>query len=195
MHSPVTADTRSRIRWRSGAVIASILWLAGCASGIPPEIRNAPDPNPALASVRANPVGSVGEFVRWGGEVVTTENLESATQVEIVARGLYRDGYPQSTLGSDGRFIARIEGFVEPLLLQKGRLITVYGQITGSLRRDIGEYPYEYPVVKVSTYRLWEPPAVDRYPYPRYGYWPWYDPWYDPWRFPYSRYRPPPYRW
>jgi outer membrane lipoprotein len=179
-----------RIAARLGLLLAVSLF-AGCASDIPAEIRNRPEPDPTVAEVRADPESHEGFFVRWGGEVVSAQNLASETRVKIVSRPLLGDGYPVADNHSDGRFIAVIEGFVDPVLLPEGHRITIHGRLSGSIAEPIGEYSYEFPLVQAGTWRLWEPRVASPYryprPYPRYGYWPWYDPWLDPW------YRP--YRW
>ena len=46
-----------------------LLALAGCASTVPREIRDAPAGNPQLAEVRTNVTQFTGARVRWGGTI------------------------------------------------------------------------------------------------------------------------------
>ena len=170
-----------------GCFVIGLFVLAGCASDIPAEIRSRPDPDTTLSQLRSAAGPADGQQVRWGGEVVSVENRPRDTRVEIVSRTLYSDGYPESGNRSDGRFIAEIDGFVDPVVLAEGQLITVFGEVSGSVNRLIGEYDYDFILVRVTSYQLWEKRSSSHYDYPyrRYGYGPWYDPWYDPWRRPY----------
>ncbi len=169
--------------------------LAGCASNIPEQIRSAPEGNPRVAEVRVDVDVFTGVEVRWGGEIALVENFESHTQIEIVARELTSSGRPLVNDPSPGRFVAKIRGFLDPAVYAERRQITVFGIVTGSLSKHIGEYLYDYPAVEVDSHVLWKPlPERDPYYYRPYWYDPWYDPWYGPWyrhhhwRYPY-RYR------
>ncbi|HKJ75946.1 MAG TPA: Slp family lipoprotein [Gammaproteobacteria bacterium] len=156
--------------------------LAGCASHIPQSIREAPPGNPTPAEVRAAPERFTGSTVRWGGVVAEVHNRQDDTEVVVVARELSSDGRPYSTNRSDGRFLARIDGFLDPMVYDQGREFTVTGTVAGAERRTIGDYEYRYPVVEAEAYYLWEPWRLHRrYDYSPYDY---YDPWYPglyPW--------------
>lgn len=157
------------------------LVAAACASA-PVEIRQAPL-GPPLDAVRANPQQHLGQQVRWGGVIASIDNQPAHTFVQIVARPLRGSGRPQDTTYSPGRFLAQAAGFVEPTVYEKGREVTVVGTIAGTRTQLIGEHPYLFPIVKVTSMYLWEeePEYVyDPYYYP-YPYYPYYwDPWY-PW--------------
>lgn len=174
---------------RSFLVIAVALF-AGCATPIPPEIRLEPAGNPTLAEARQAPERYLGKAVRWGGTIAGVRNAEQATELEVVAQRLDSFGQPFGEDPSPGRFIARIPGFLEPMVYAPGRRVTVAGTLTGPREGRIDQYRYRYPVVEVSSHRLWPPRE------PRGAYGPgWYhDPlwYYDPW-YPapaYWRHRP-----
>lgn len=169
--------------------VLSGMLLAGCASSIPDIIRNAPSGNPGVGEVRTDPSLLIGARVRWGGTIVAVENRASESWIEIVARHLERDGRPQESGASEGRFLARIDGFVDPVVYAKGRRLTVVGALEEPVTRSIGDFSYAFPVVHSESHFLWEPlsppPSVIHGPF-------WYDPFfYDPW-YPY--YRHPFYR-
>ncbi len=130
--------------------------LAGCAStGVPEAVRKAPADAPALAQVRADPPAYEGAAVRWGGEVAEVRNEAEATWLEIVQRPLHGSGEPQPADRSEGRFLARVAGFLEPSSYAAGRRVTVTGRIDGTVDGAIDEYDYRYPVVAVEAHYLW----------------------------------------
>ncbi|MFP4648754.1 MAG: Slp family lipoprotein [Halorhodospira sp.] len=161
----------------------ALWWLIGCAGSVPEAVRSAPEGAPSLERVRAAPQAHEGETVRWGGEVAEVRNEAEATWLEIVQRPLGRHGEPRRREDrSEGRFLARVDGFLEPTTYAPGRRVTVMGQIDGTVDGTIGEYDYRYPVVAVAERHLWpvkQVPAAR----PPSGYDPWYAPWYSPWYY------------
>lgn len=150
------------------AVLLGLL-LAGCASEAPLLIRQAPPQPVSVAAVRQDPGRYQGRIVRWGGTIAGVENRHSETWVEIVDRPLWGDGRPREGDASDGRFVARVHGFLDPAIYEKGRAMTFYGKVDGEQVRPVGEYPYHYPVVDTLSYHLWAPlPPPPRWPD---GYW------------------------
>ncbi|MCW8829726.1 MAG: Slp family lipoprotein [Gammaproteobacteria bacterium] len=176
--------------YQLASVLTLLLLLAGCSS-VPEQVRTAPSDAPDLTQVRLAPAEAyLGAEVRWGGTINRVDNRQDMTLVEIVARELYRDGEPKQVDTSPGRFIAHINGFLDPAIYASGRRLTVVGRISDSLERELDQMRYRYPVVKVREYHLW-PQPVERDD-PLY-YDPWmYDPWYPwhPWYpgYPWHRY-------
>lgn len=154
-----------------------LLLLSACAtSRLPEAIREPPPVDQSLTEVRENVAAHVGQRVRWGGRIAGVENRANETWLDIVARPLDSDGHPRRGDDSLGRFIARVDGFLDPAVYTKGREVTVAGTVERSITRSIGDYPYSYVVVKADTTNLWEP-RVERRAYYRD---PFYDPFYDP---------------
>lgn len=166
--------------------------LEGCTS-LPEAyspISDSEFKGPNLNTVRQDPNAWKGTRVRWGGNIVKVENHRDETWIEVVEHPLYDSGRPQSSNASEGRFIARIAGFLDPAIYAQGRQITVTGAVESSIQRTIGEYPYDFPVVKVDTYRLWEkrqePEVIYYYPDPFWNSRFWYDRfylWYPPYYY------------
>jgi outer membrane lipoprotein len=161
--------------------------LAGCNASVPRTIRDAPTAALTVTQVQQAPDRAIGQRVRWGGSIISVDNLEDSTQIEVLARTLNADGEPQADAQGQGRFIAELPGFVDPVEYPEDRLLTVVGPITGLITRDVGEYPYRYPVLAVTSRYLWPEPASYSYdPYRWhgwYGYRPWYGaagPWFGP---------------
>jgi outer membrane lipoprotein len=180
---------------RRAVVTLALLTAGGCATSVPSAIRAPLQAVPTVAEVQQAPEQHIGRQVRWGGSILGVQNLADSTEIEVLARPLEDDGEPRASGAEAGRFIVRLPGFVDPAEYPKDRLLTVVGPITGLVTRDIGAYPYRYPVVAASSRYLWpeaEPPTAYPYPWPwfygQYGYGPWYAPWYGPWYGP--RYRP-----
>jgi outer membrane lipoprotein len=160
------------------------LALAGCASDIPRPIREAPAENIPLTQALQNPEKHRGAAVRWGGAIAAVENRRDSTWIEVVERPLDADGQPRNTDKSAGRFLAWVDGFLDPSIFAPKRQVTVAGTLDGNSSRTIGEHPYTYPVVHVQHIYLWPvPPKALQYYYPP-PYYYWYGPWY-PWGYPY----------
>jgi len=163
-----------------------ILLISACSTHIPPEIKQPLDGSPDVAQVRHQPDVYLSQKVRWGGIILNTENRQNTSELTIVAMPLADNGKPQNSDQSPGRFIAVIDEFMEPLVYSPERKITVTGQVLKTEKLKVGEFHYEYPVIKVDHYYLWpvEPEKI-YIDYPL-----WYDPYY-PWHYPY--YYPYPY--
>ena len=169
-------------------IVAAAL-LGGCASVVPDAIRTAAPGNVQIAEVRAQPEQYRDAEVRWGGNIASTRNERDHTVLEIVARDLDGDGRPREEDKSLGRFLVKVQGFLDPAVYKTEREVTVRGRIEGVVEQPIGEYRYTYPVVRADSIYLWPRRlhlAPHPYPYPYYYDPFWYDPWY-PWGWPYHR--------
>jgi outer membrane lipoprotein len=157
--------------------------MAACASPIPHEIRTPLSDAPSLGEARTDTQAGIGRRVRWGGTIVEVENMEKDTWIQVVSRPLDRDGAPQATDSSEGRFFARIDGFLDPAIYAADRDITVTGVLEQGLSRKVGEYPYLLPVVHAPHYYLWPRKAAYRRPdYVHDWIPPFWSPWYGyPW--------------
>jgi len=165
--------------------LAFTMLLTACSSHIPAEIKQPVLNAPSIQQVRHSSSEYISRKVRWGGTILKTENKQNASWLSIVAFPLNSDGRPMQSGESTGRFIAIIGEFLEPLVYTREREITISGTLLRTESRKIGEFSYDYPVVKVEHYYLWPPLATLDTDYPPY-WWhsPWYDPWYDPWFYP-----------
>jgi outer membrane lipoprotein len=167
------------------SVLAVLLALTGCATGVPEAIRQAPPTQVAVADVQREAPRFIGQTVRWGGSILAVHNRAQVTEIELLARPLGVAGEPDPQATGTGRFLAEIPGFLDPAEYPEGRRLTVSGRLVRTETRPVGDYPYAYPVVATESWHLWpEPPEARDVPY--YGY-PWYDRWYPyrPWHYPY----------
>ncbi len=177
---------RFKIIIRLGS-LGLIALVTACASQIPPEIRNSSGNSPNVSQVRTNPEVHRSQQVRWGGVILKTENKNNASWLTMVAFPLDNQGEPKSTGQSPGRFIAVVDDFLEPLVYSAEREVTIVGELLGTETVAVDEFPYDYPIVKVTQLYLW-PVRSAR---PQYTSYPpyWYDPWYHPFRHRYYRRR------
>jgi outer membrane lipoprotein len=129
------------------------LALAGCAT-VPPL-----DASGARTGLRPYQVAneeSPGEtVVLWGGMIVEVANREGSTEVEVLAYPLDARQRPQLERATEGRFIAVLPGFVEPLDYPAGRFVTLRGRLVGIREGRIGERDYVYPLVGVQAAHVW----------------------------------------
>lgn len=163
------------------AVVAlSLMILAGCAS-YPEQVRIAN--NVALTSYE-NAAQQNIDFgtARWSGVIAEVSNKASQTRLEVVYFPSGTNGRPQVSDQTKGRFVAYIKGFLDPIVYQPGKSVTVLGELTRSETGKVDEYEYRYPVIKDARVYLW-PKLEDRVevidtwpmmrPYPYYwGYGP-----------------------
>jgi len=158
-------------------LLAFMLFLSGCAHVISKDLRTKSDLALTLAQVRQNPEAFKGKLIVWGGEIIETGNQkDGTTQIEVYQRPLGWRGEPQETTASEGRFLILADKYLDPYTFQRGRKITVAGEILGEKIKPLGQMDYRYPIVSSKQIYLW--PVYYYQPYP-YTY---YDPW---WGYPY----------
>lgn len=162
------------------AVVLSLMILAGCAS-YPEQVRIAD--NVALTSYE-NAAQQNVDFgtARWSGVIAEVSNKADKTRLEVVYFPSGTNGRPAVSDQTKGRFVAYIKGFLDPMVYQPGKSVTVLGELSRSETGKVDEYEYRYPVIKDATVYLW-PKQEDRVevietwpmmrPYPYYwGYGP-----------------------
>lgn len=172
--------------------LVALAWLGGCASVVPEAIRTEAPGKAQIAQVRDRPQQFHDAVVRWGGNIVSTRNEREHTVLEIIGRDLDNDGRPREEDFNLGRFLVKVQGFLDPAIYKPEREVTVRGRIEGVVEQAIGEFRYAYPLVRSDDAYLWKPRPPPM-PYPRHPYYDdpfFYNPWY-PWAAPY--YRPWPY--
>lgn len=187
---------RKRIRHGLGKLMLVALGaalVAGCATTVPERIARPPSADLGVTEAQIDIAAHLGEAVRWGGTIIAVDNDADESRLEIIARPLRRDGRPQEVDTSAGRFMAVVDGFLDPAIFIEGRDITVYGLLEGERVGRIGERDYAYPLVRAVEYQLWRT-TMARDSVPAYRTYYYYDPWYSPWGpyyRPYYRDAPP----
>lgn len=171
--------------------VGVMVLASACSSRIPPALNHPDVGDIEVSQVRSNPDAFHSSKVRWGGILVSVENTGNQSKLTIVSFPTSDKGRPIISADSPGRFIALVDGFLEPLVYRENREITVVGRVGGPESGKVGEFDYDFPVVHVDDFYLW-PERVERAVYQPY-YRPFLDPYYPfyPWpyyRFPYHNY-------
>ncbi|MEW5836700.1 MAG: Slp family lipoprotein [Pseudomonadota bacterium] len=132
----------------------TLLALAACA----PAPIYKPGPNMVSAvpfQVARTPERYANGSVIWGGRIVAVHNLADRSEIEVLAFPLDSSQRPQVGDSGSGRFIAVMNGFVEPMDYPEGALITLTGTLAGSRAGNVGEANYVFPLVKVDQAHRW----------------------------------------
>ncbi|UAY94286.1 Slp family lipoprotein [Pectobacterium polaris] len=151
-------------------LVATALLLSGCVT-VPDAIKGtSPTPQDDLVRVMNAPQIYVGQESRFGGRVVSIRNEANKTRLEIASMPLDSGAKPLLDMPSEGRFIAYVNRFLEPVDF-KDQLVTVVGPIVGTEQDAIGDKPYRYIVIDAQGYKRWN--VVQRLMVPPGGYGPW----------------------
>ncbi len=121
-------------------------------------VSPSPSGEVSIASVQDIQQGNAetGLSLRWGGTIAKVHNKQDLTILEIVSRPLLRSGRPRHNDQTDGRFLAEVSGFLDPQIVSVGRDISVVGTVNRVEKGQVGEADYQYPVMTVFNYRIWE---------------------------------------
>jgi outer membrane lipoprotein len=87
--------------------------------------------------------------VNWGGRIIELRSVGESSEFEILSYPPDSSGRPDTQRASDGRFIAVLQGFVDPLVYDEGRTVTIVGRIDGYRDGTVGEQAFRWPVVSV----------------------------------------------
>ncbi|WP_305417350.1 Slp family lipoprotein [Photobacterium leiognathi] len=133
-----------------------LIFMVGCAS-VPASLQTTTkNPITDLHVITEHPTVMQHQEVRLGGIIASIKNEAKQTRIEIVALPLTSDGRPLLHSKPQGRFIANVPGFLDPIEYAKGRLLTVVGQYTGTEKGKVGQYDYTFPVVTVTGEQIWQ---------------------------------------
>ena len=147
--------------------------LSGCVT-VPEPLRG------EFSDLPPNQPGASAERVRWGGRLIDVLPAADQTCLEVLGMPLDSSARPRDLDADIGRFRACKAGFLDPAVFISGREVTVIGAIEAQVERQIGEYNYRMPQVRVETLFLWPPrPDIERIeihsdPFPFFGVYPWW---------------------
>ncbi|WP_373099897.1 MULTISPECIES: Slp family lipoprotein [Pasteurellaceae] len=109
----------------------------------------------SLSQIQTEDYACRCKSVRLGGKVLAVTALKQQTKLEILSLPIAEySAKPLLDGATNGRFIAYIQGFVDPESL-KDQYVTVAGRLTMQEQGKIDEAPYHYPVVAVENYKRW----------------------------------------
>jgi len=138
------------------AVLAVLLSVAlcGCTSVLSNRIVQEDERIP-FPELLQKPDRFRGAVVILGGQIIETTVREKESWVQVLQLPLGARHAPDITAPSQGRFLVVYPRFVDPLIFEKGRKITVGGVVEGGRVITIGGRPYTVPsVIERETY-LW----------------------------------------
>jgi len=145
---------QSRLAWP----VLVIVMMTGCASSaISRDVRSRVDSTATFKTVFHDPDSQKGKIVLWGGEIIRTQNTKDATWIELLQHPLDGNDRPIRGAASEGRFLIRHDGFLDPAVYGPRREVTVAGEIQGRQTRKLDEAEYAYPVVADQEMVLWGP--------------------------------------
>ena len=152
-------------------MIGALLGM-GCAHVISKDVLREVREDLSFARLMEDPLAYQGQTVLLGGVIVTSTYDEDGTVLEIYQTELGWEGRPTNTDVSLGRFLARYRGFLDNEIYEKGRKVTLAGEVMGVTPLKLGQAEYRYPTLLIREIHLWE---KERRADPRGGY-PW-SPW------------------
>ena len=136
--------------------VLTLLIIALSACSTLPEDLVSTNPNVQTSYSNWRESLDVTQELRLGGVIAHVTNLKDTTRVEVVNLPIGSSGKPDINQEPQGRFVAYIDGFADPVKLSEGRLITLLGDSDHKETAPVGDYSYEFPVMKVKSYHLWK---------------------------------------
>lgn len=140
---------------RTLPLVLLLALLAGCSNQlIKPDPALEAQPTPArLAAGSAAPDSTE---LTWGGLVQSVTNLKHSTELEVLSYPLNTQHRPITSLASTGRFVVRMEGFLEPKEFPVGTAVTAKGPMVGRVQRRIGQATLSLPVLRGDRLKVWQ---------------------------------------
>jgi outer membrane lipoprotein len=137
-------------------MLASLFALALAACAPAPIYKTTPTAVAAVpAQVAQSPERYAGGDVVWGGRIVQVQNFADHSEIELLAYPLDSSQRPKVNDSGNGRFIAVLPGYAEPLDYPAGALMTISGKLNGSRAGQVGEANYVFPLIAVSQSHVW----------------------------------------
>jgi outer membrane lipoprotein len=130
--------------------------LSGCTSVLSNRIVQEADDKIAFPDLQKQPERYRGTVVILGGQIVETVVKESETWVQVLQLPLGTQHRPDNTASSHGRFLVIYKRFADPLVYEKGRKITVAGEVQGSRVMMLNNAGYSFPVLLEQETYLWK---------------------------------------
>ena len=136
------------------ALPALLLGLAACAPA--PIYKATPATLVATpAQVAQTPERYAHAPVIWGGRIVGVKNFPDHSEIEVLAYPLDGSQRPKFSAPGNGRFIATVRGYIEPMNYPAGAPITIDGQLAGTRGGKVGDADYLFPLVELAQSHVW----------------------------------------
>ncbi|MEO8326111.1 MAG: Slp family lipoprotein, partial [Nitrospirota bacterium] len=147
-----------------GCVWLGLVLMVGCASSpmeIPETLQNQIDPTLTFSQVIQNPGSYQGKMFVLGGEVLSAKRLAEGTRLQVLQLPL--DDYQRPLVtrtDSQGRFLAIEKAFLDPAMFPPNTLITIVGEVTGTVAGKLDEMDYQFPSVVIKDLYVWKDPSL-----------------------------------
>lgn len=159
--------------------------LAACSHALSEKIRSSVELDITFKDIVNSPDGFLGKQFIWGGFIVSGRTEDEGTYLEMVQCPVDSYGNILDTDTTEGRFIAFFPGeMLDPAIYSRGRVMTLGGSLTRTIKGSISKRPYTYPLLEVAESRLWKPEFLlypqqlylysTPFPFPRQGPYPAY---------------------
>lgn len=136
-------------------LILIYLLLSACA-GLPSAFDNVPSTEVTYSQVREDLARYHNTLVRWGGVIVSVENSENVSLMEITHYPLDHYGRPQLDETSEGRFVIKSAELLDPVIYAAEREIIVLGVIEGDIERTSHHEARVFlPLINSTAIHLW----------------------------------------
>ena len=134
------------------------LLVTACAhKGVSKETLRLADRSITYQALREKPEQLAGTYVHLGGTIAGVKNSDSGGELEIVELPLDRSGKPGERSSSGGRFLARDNRFLDPMVYRPGLTVSLVGEVQGQKTAVLDNVQYRYPVVLIKELYVWKP--------------------------------------
>ena len=172
-------------------LITAVLSIASGCSSLSGQTEQDASSSPKISymQVKAAPETYNGQPVTFGGKVLAAKRLKEGTRIEVLQLPLTSSAQPITDLSkSQGRFVALQKQFLDPATIPAGTFVTITGEVAGSLTMPLDETEYTYPLLHVTSLRVWtededEPPRIRPHIGPRPYWGPYWSPYWSPWPY------------
>ncbi|KXK29847.1 MAG: lipoprotein [Candidatus Brocadia sinica] len=155
-----------------------VLFLtAGCAPVISKQIRDRARPDVTFKDVLNDPERYKGQMIIFSGVIIEARNTAEGTLLQVLQRPAGFRGRPKEVDETEGRFLALDSRYLDMYVYEKGRDVTIAGEVWGKKILPLDKTEYTYPLIHVKEIYLW--PVIEKgyyVPYPYYyydNYWWW----------------------
>lgn len=144
--------------------LVSILLLffstTACRTILSEQVRSTADEETLFEEIFANPDKHKGKIILLGGEIRALRYQEEKTEIEFVEIPLYRGGHPALGFDPGETFFVLFPERLDPILIKKGKVLTLAGRVIGTRKVDGNDYPlFAYEEAYV-----WDKLRQDRFP-------------------------------
>jgi len=167
-------------------LIFTLLTSLSACSVVSKHIRQEALSDTPFRTLTAQTDQYVGETVILGGYILDVSNRPKETRLTVLQAPLDFQDHPKARETSKGRFLVVTDEFLDPMVYEKGRKITVAGTVIGRETEKIDAYVYSMLKIRSSELHLWDDPQY------RYYYYDPHDPFTDNYYHFWWYY---PYRW